>query len=214
MKLNGYKHIVWDWNGTLLNDMWLCVESINQTLTRRDMTLLSQQRYQQLFDFPVIDFYRRLGFDFEKESFSDLAHEYHDGYEPRWSECDLQPGALVLLRYFEKNTLSQSLLSAAHQSMLDDGVRHFQLENFFIKTMGQENNQGLGKIDKGKAWVTELTYQPYKVLLIGDTTHDYDVAAAMGIDCVLIVSGHHCREKLQTRGAPVYDSLEALMEHH
>ena len=96
--------------------------------------------------------------------------------------------------------------------MLDDGVRHFQLENFFIKTIGLENNQANGKIDKGKDWVTELNYQPHEVLLIGDTTHDYDVAAAMGIDCILIVSGHHRRDKLQTRPVPVYDSLEELID--
>jgi len=212
MKLNGYKHIIWDWNGTLLNDMWLCVESINLTLTRRDMPLLSRQRYQEMFDFPVIDFYRRLGFDFDKESFSDLACEYHDSYKSRWPECDLQPAALDLLRYFQQNHLSQSLLSAAHQSMLDDGVRHFQLESFFIKTIGLENNQANGKIDKGKDWVTELNYPSHEVLLIGDTTHDYDVAAAMGIDCLLIVSGHHLRDKLQTRPVPVYDSLEELID--
>ena len=211
MKLNGYRHIIWDWNGTLLNDMWLCVESINLTLARRDMPLLSQQRYQEMFDFPVIDFYRRLGFDFERESFSDLAHEYHDSYENRWPECDLQPAALAALNYFQQRGLSQSLLSAAHQGMLNDGVRHFQLENFFTKTIGMDNNQALGKIDQGRHWIEKLHYGAHEVLLIGDTIHDYDVAAAMGIDCVLVVSGHHRREKLQTRPAPVYDNLEHFL---
>ena len=58
-----YKHIMWDWNGTLLNDSHMAVMVINQTLAKRDMPTIDHERYQQIFGFPVIDYYRRLGFD-------------------------------------------------------------------------------------------------------------------------------------------------------
>ena len=64
-----YKHIVWDWNGTLLDDRWLCIEAINYVLKSRNMPLVSNKDYRNLFCFPVIEYYKKLGFDFTKEPF-------------------------------------------------------------------------------------------------------------------------------------------------
>ena len=58
------KHIVWDWNGTLLDDRWLTIAVMNRLLARRNMDELTEDRYLQLFTFPGIDYNRRLGFDF------------------------------------------------------------------------------------------------------------------------------------------------------
>ena len=61
------KHIIWDWNGTLLDDKWLCVESINQALQKRNLPELSDDRYMEVFTFPVQEYYKAVGFDFDKE---------------------------------------------------------------------------------------------------------------------------------------------------
>ncbi len=211
MNLTRYRHIIWDWNGTLLNDLWLCLESINAALRRRGLAPLTAKRYQDEFDFPVIDFYRKIGFDFETESFADLAHEYHAMYEPRWIECDLQVGAREVLDEARARGITQSLLSAAHQSMLDTCVEHFALGEFFISILGARCNQAHGKITEGRAWMDKLHYGPHEVLLVGDTTHDAEVARAIGADCVLIGSGHHRRERLETCGVAVFDSLTPFL---
>ena len=64
-----YKHIIWDWNGTLLNDTWLCVEGINKSLEKRSLQTITEEIYRKVFSFPVEDYYKRLGFDFKKEPF-------------------------------------------------------------------------------------------------------------------------------------------------
>ena len=211
MNLRNYKHIIWDWNGTLLNDLWLCLESVNAALARRGLVRLTEKQYQDEFDFPVIDFYRKIGFDFDKESFADLAHEYHAVYEPRWSECDLQEGAVDALEYLRAEGTGQSILSAAHQSMLDVCMEYFELGAFFMGVLGARCNQAYGKVDEGRGWMKKLDCGPHEVLLVGDTTHDAEVAQAIGADCVLIESGHHRRDKLETCGVPVYDSLAILL---
>ena len=211
MNLTNYKHIIWDWNGTLLNDLWLCLESVNAALARRGLAGLTEKQYQDEFDFPVIDFYRKVGFDFDKESFADLAHEYHAVYEPRWSECDLQIGARDALEWLSAAGIGQSLLSAAHQSMLDACVKHFKLGPFFMAVLGARCNQAHGKVDEGRGWMEKLDCGPHDVLLVGDTTHDAEVARAIGADCVLIESGHHRRDKLETCGVEVCDSLADLL---
>ena len=46
-----YKHIIWDWNGTLLDDRWLCVEGINQALVKRDLNPISENKYREILPF-------------------------------------------------------------------------------------------------------------------------------------------------------------------
>jgi phosphoglycolate phosphatase len=75
-----YKHIIWDWNGTLFDDAWLCIEIINAMLVRRGLTRLTPEEYEQIFDFPVRDYYSRIGFDFQVEPFEKLSDEFIDRY--------------------------------------------------------------------------------------------------------------------------------------
>jgi len=118
MERSKYKHIIWDWNGTLLDDAWLCVDVINGVLSRRNMSTISLRQYQELFNFPVIDYYVRLGFDFEKESFEIVGTEFIDNYEKRRHEVNLQKGAKAVLKSVREADLTQSLLSASLQTTL------------------------------------------------------------------------------------------------
>ena len=79
-----YKHVIWDWNGTLLDDVGECVAVLNDMLGKRGMELATVERYQKAFSFPVINFYLDLGFDFEKEPFDKVADEYIESYSRRW----------------------------------------------------------------------------------------------------------------------------------
>ena len=67
-----YKHIIWDWNGTLLDDGWLFVDVMNTILKRRKMNTITLEKYREIFGFPVKNYYIKLGFDLEKEPFEDL----------------------------------------------------------------------------------------------------------------------------------------------
>ena len=51
--------ILWDWNGTLLDDVEVCIESMNSMLSKRKKPLLTREHYKEIFTFPVIDYYRK-----------------------------------------------------------------------------------------------------------------------------------------------------------
>ena len=92
-----YEHVIWDWNGTLLDDAWLCVDIMNGLLSARGLSLLTPQRYAQVLTFPLADYYRELGFDFDREPFETLGAEFIREYERRRLECGLRGGALKVL---------------------------------------------------------------------------------------------------------------------
>ena len=207
LKPSQYKHIIWDWNGTLVDDAWLCVDIMDGMLKARSMQQLSMDRYQRLFDFPVIDYYRRLGFDFEKEPFTVSGSEFIANYNARFHEPELHLGVVQLLDYVESTGLTQSILSAGKQEYVNDWITHHHLKKYFIKILGIDNHYASGKTDIGKNWVLEMEYSPEEVLMVGDTIHDLEVANAMGIKCVLIAQGHTNYSRLQKTGAPVFNDL-------
>ncbi|MCD4830696.1 MAG: HAD family hydrolase [Anaerohalosphaeraceae bacterium] len=205
-----YKHIIWDFNGTILDDAWLCVDVLGSLLSKRKMPPVSMQQYQKDFDFPVIDYYRKIGFDFEKESFDSVAAEYIAGYESRIHQCALQNGVLETLKKLRHAGQAQHVLSAAHQGSLEVALKKLGLRKYFEKIAGLADYYAHSKIDIGKSLLEELKVKGSEVLMIGDTTHDFEVACQTGFDCVLIPSGHQNKKRLIACGAAVCDSLDQL----
>ncbi len=205
-----YKHIIWDWNGTLLDDRWLTVEAMNQVLSRRKMPLLTEDQYLEVFTFPVIEYYRQIGFDFDQEPFTVSGTEFIEEYTLRMQEPVLHDGARAFMKHVERKGLTQSLLSAASQSMLETLMDYHGLRTYFLKLVGQDNHYAHGKEAAGKAWMEELHYGPHEVLLIGDTIHDREVAQSIGADCVLLSRGHTSHERLMNTGGMVFKDFEEL----
>lgn len=208
--MSKYEHIIWDFNGTLMDDAWLCIDVMNDMLNRRGMITLSPKRYGDIFDFPVKDYYLRAGWDFSRYPFEMLSDEFMAGYHARKLECKLRSGAeQVLASLFEKG-VSQSIISAAQQSMVEELVIYYQIEPYFRGIRGLDNHHAAGKTEIGLKWLEELEIEPEKVLMVGDTVHDYAVAQAMGVDCVLISSGHQAKTRLQTTWIPVVERLDEI----
>ena len=206
-----YKHIMWDWNGTLLDDSRMAVMVINETLAKRDMPIISHSHYQKIFGFPVIDYYRRLGFDFVDESFEVVGTEFIEGYEKHKFDVGLHAGVEDVLLKLSSLRVSHSILSAYKQNTLDELVAHFGLTHRFLKIVGLNNHYAHSKVDNAIQWMSELEYETSEVLFVGDTDHYFEVAEAIGVDCVLIPGGHQTREALKKTGARVLDKLSDIL---
>lgn len=207
-----YKHIIWDWNGTLLNDTWLCVEVLNGLLARRGRTPISAEDYRANFGFPVVHFYEYLGFETDEDSFEAVSREFIGDYEVRWlTECALHPEAADVLAGMARAGLTHSVLSAAKQEALEIGIGHFGIRDHFHGLCGTDNIYARGKVEQGLRWIEGLDWDPHEVVLIGDTLHDYEVAEAMGTDCILMTHGHHTPDRLAATGKPVAHSLRELV---
>ena len=112
IELKNFTHIIWDWNGTLLDDAWLCVDVMNGMLKKRGLPLKTVEEYRELFDFPVKDYYAKLGYDFDKEPFDEVGMEFIIKYNKRQDETLLHPEVLEILAAFNTRGFSQNILSA------------------------------------------------------------------------------------------------------
>lgn len=209
-QLKTYQHIIWDWNGTLLDDAWLCVEIMNGQLEKYSLPPISPSQYADLFRFPVKDYYADLGFNFEQIPFEKVSDGFIAEYERRKLECPVRPEGLKLLNKIAQNSRGQSIISASKQDSLNEITQHYQVYDLFMSVRGLDNHHAASKLDIGRAWMEESGIPPDQVLMIGDTLHDHHLAQDLGIDCILLTSGHQSRARLEESGVIVVDSLDKL----
>lgn len=207
-----YKHIIWDWNGTLLDDGWLFVDVMNTILKRRKMKTITLEKYREIFGFPVKNYYTKLGFDLEKEPFEESGMEFIKGYENRRYEAQLYPQVIPLLSDLQTIGISHSILSAQHQTLLDDLTQYYNIRDHFIQVVGLDNHYAHSKVENGIQWVNRLKLNAQEILLIGDTDHDFEVAETIGVDCLLLSHGHHSPNRLQKTGATVVQGVNDIFQ--
>ena len=203
-------HVIWDWNGTLVDDAWLCVEIVNELLARRGLAPTTPCKYSEVFGFPLRSYYQRVGFDLEREDFEAMGDEFNICYNQRRRECRLREGAREALAALSRNGIGQSLLSASDQVSLEEMVADYGLRPHFAAVAGVDNGLGEGKIERGHRHLADLNCRGDEVLLVGDTLHDIEVAAALGVPCVLLPSGHQSRHRLEMGECAVVDGLFAV----
>lgn len=204
------RHLIWDWNGTLLDDVDLCLEALNGLLTRRARPPIDAAYYRQHFTFPVVRFYEHLGFDLAAEPFADLSVEFIQAYEARRLDCALFPRTQEVLTAATTAGLTMSIISAYHRASLAEIIAHHALGDHFESLEGLDNIYAHGKHDLAAAWLQRTGYAAETCLFIGDTCHDYEVASSLGIPCLLVAHGHQHAARLKATGAPVVADLQAV----
>ena len=212
MKKN-YKHIIWDWNGTLFNDVDLCVDVMNGILLRNKKPGISVNHYKSIFAFPVVNYYKILGLDTSEEKFKDLSVDFIGEYESRKTECMLTENAASILDEISQSGIKQSILSAYTQNTLEELVGEMKIEHHFENIVGLDNIYAAGKNGIAKKLMNKIEEPSEEILLIGDTEHDYEIARELGVDSILAATGHQTKEKLLKLGVPVVNELAELKNY-
>jgi len=208
----GFDTVVWDFNGTLIDDLDLVVRSVNRQLAKRNLPSLTADAYRDVFGFPVQDYYRRIGVTFESETMADLSADFFAEYAPALKDCPLHDGALDTLRQLKTRGLRQFVLSAMEEGMLRSMIDHFGIPRFFTGVYGLAHQEGDSKVSRGRELQQDFGIDPRTALLIGDTAHDAEVAETLGLSVALVSRGHQSTERLRETGYPVYESYRELSQ--
>ena len=213
MKNHRYSHIIWDWNGTLLNDVDWCIKQMNRMLDKRSKRMLaSVSEYHEAFGFPIVEYYKNVGFDFQEESFEALAQEYIDLYHGKGSDSvTLYKGAEYVLETIRSLQISQIILSASAQINLEMQMSPFDIKSYFGEVLGISDIYAKSKLEIGIEYISRNNAQ--NGIMIGDTTHDFEVSKAMGVECVLVSHGHQSKKTLVQCSVPVFDNLEEVLSY-
>jgi phosphoglycolate phosphatase len=211
--IQNFEHIIWDWNGTLLNDTALSLNIINGLLKSKNLKSLSLEDYRLIFDFPVKNYYEKAGFNFTEYSFEEVGKQWMDEYEIRKGETVLFEGTKNVLDYISSLGIGQSILSAYSLDTLIEMINDHRLTKYFKHITGLDHIYATSKLDIGRELINKINVPIQKIVLIGDTIHDHEVASELGIQCILIANGHQSRERLLLSGFPVLNDIRKLITY-
>lgn len=213
--MNAPPYIIWDWNGTLIDDVTAAVNALNRMLSIRGVAPVTRDFYRANFGFPVRPFYAVAGLDMEKEDWDKICTDFHQfiAEEP---DQHLRPDAKNALQLVLDQGGRQSILSALRQDLLHRDTAREGIQSFFDTLFGVDNLDGATKLSRGHDLIAHLKSagllspdQP--VFFIGDTLHDAEVGSALGATPILVESGHQNGDRLRASGNIVVSSLIAAV---
>ena len=201
-------YILWDWNGTLLDDTEAALATLNEMITVRGGQPIGMEFYRDHFAFPVRPFYDKIGIVAHNEDeWNGIAHEYHEVYgrQPK----KLNPLAVTALEMAKEAGCRQSIVSALRQDLLEADMARNGVTKYFERICGSDNLDGASKLERARVLLrtlSETVPSDTHFVLIGDALHDKEVADALGIDCILCAQGSHAAWRLRAV-APTGDTL-------
>jgi phosphoglycolate phosphatase-like HAD superfamily hydrolase len=205
------KHLVWDWNGTLLDDLSLVVSSTNTAFASVGARDVGSDEHRRAFRRPVADFYAEmLGRAVDAEEFGRLDRIFHDAYRLGLTDISLAADAMAAIKTWEG---SQSLLSMWFHSELVPAVETYGLTGVFTRIDGLRTEVG-GDLKAGHLarHLAELGVAGDRVVMIGDSLDDAYAAESVGGSAVLYTGGFTDPDRLRASGYPVADTLVGAVE--
>lgn len=207
-----YTHCIWDFNGTVLDDIDAGVGAVNALLAQRGLPVLeNREAYRRVFGFPVRAYYEKLGFDFSREPYEVVAPLWVAEYQKRVGNSGLFDDVRETIERFRERGIHQILLSATERSMLRGQTDDLGISACFDEILGLDTIHAYSKCELAAQWRRD---NPKAVaFFMGDTDHDAEAATAAGADCFLIAGGHQSLAKLKATGAPVFYSRREVCDH-
>ena len=208
-----YKVIIWDFNGTLIDDVNAALSSVNDMLKRRNLPEITMQQYASYVDTPIIKFYEHIFDDLYSMDFNEIAFEFNAGYDKHLPQKAVMANAEKVLEYFNSKGKLQTVISATHIDKVTKRLEEFGLRGYFDKILAHNNLIAEDKTHLAVKYFAEKQIKPEEAVVIGDCVADYKMAQAIGADCILTTQGHQSRVEFAQTSAIIIDSLSELKNH-
>lgn len=205
----GVRHIIWDWNGTLLDDNHANLAAVNAVCDAYGAPQLTLQDWRRAYYRPLLACYQDLlGHPLDDADWSRLNSIYGRAYLGLLAECPLADGVEETLSRWRAAGRTQSLLSMATHDHVARLVADRGVDHHFTRVDGRARDATEdSKTEHLVGHLAALGADPAEVVLVGDIDDDAHAAHAAGARAVLVTTGLMDTERLRATGAPVVDSV-------
>ena len=207
-----YSYVLWDWNGTLLDDVDASIDCVNVLLEKLGLQKTNKDEYFEHMDMPIKKYYENL-FSSRKEKldYESCTENFHKNYPKFADEVGLHKNAVEMLEFFKNAGVKQSIVSAFEKGMLNAQVEKLGVRDYFEVVSGNDDVYVGSKSQRAIDLVRD--FDKGKVLYIGDTKADVETALDVGCDCILFSGGHYSKKALEEFSFPVIDDLIELKKY-
>ena len=201
------KYIIWDWNGTIVDDAGIALDAVNDMLREQHRPEITLEEYRNAMDTPILRFYEQF-FDMKATDFNWITERFQSGYEDHKDQLRLHEGVEGLLEYCRQKGCHQIILSSSATRIIQFYAKLFGVADYFEAVLGADDLLAAGKIERAVGYFEQNKIPKAETVMIGDSVHDFDVSQALGIDCILMSGGHQDLQSLQSCGCPVITSFQ------
>ncbi|MDO5084823.1 hypothetical protein EII25_04450 [Erysipelotrichaceae bacterium OH741_COT-311] len=203
------KYIIWDFNGTILDDVDICLKAENILNKRyRINRIVSKEEYLELFEFPVIRYYEKLGYNFDVIDYHVLSKEFIHLYDQYFHEATLMDGFINKIEESIALNNRNVIISASRKDLLLKQCQELKIDHYFDEILGSDNILGKGKMEVAMQWIQDNNIDVSRCLFIGDSIHDLHCAKAIDVACALVSKGHQSKNQLLKHTECVFDHLK------
>ncbi len=207
-----YSLVLWDYNGTIMDDVHAALGSVNDMLTKRGQPTIDIERYYSAIVTPIWGFYQEV-FEPGSITMEEAIAEFASGCKKHQKSNPLMQGVEDTIRYLYDSGVRQAVVSSSNVDLITDSLRSLGIDNYFHRILGLSDFYVGDKVFLAKEYLEETDTDASKVLVIGDTLMDYQMSRELNCDCVLLSAGHQSKTCLLTAGVPVIDSLSELIKY-
>lgn len=206
------KYLFLDFNGTVLDDVDLCLNLLNEMLVDKGHKPLNLEEYKKVFTFPIIEYYKKAGFDFKTYTFEELADVFIVEYSRRnKTEAFIFKDFKYLIDSLKNMRYKIVLCSASKKVLLIEQLKYFNILEYFDDVIGLDDHFAVSKLELAKKYIKEHEIDVVNSYFVGDTTHDAAVGEECGLNVILIDRGHQSEEVLEECNKMIVHSFEELI---
>ena len=183
--------IVFDWDGTLYDSTKLITRCIQSACADVGATVPSDRDASYVIGLGLADALHHAAPDFPRERYRELAERYRHHYLASLDDITLFEGTIDMLRALKASNHWLGVATGKTRRGLDDALQHSELQGLFDATRTADETAGKPDPRMLVELMRELGTSPARTLMVGDTTHDLQLAANAGCAGVAVSFGAH-----------------------
>jgi phosphoglycolate phosphatase len=186
-----YDLIVFDWDGTLFDSTALIVRCIQASCRDLEVDVPDDRQAAYVIGLGLEDALRCAAPGLARERYPELGARYRHHYFARQHELTLFAGIVPLLHALKNRNHWLAVATGKSRRGLDEALRSSRLHGLFDATRTADETASKPDPRMLIELMREFDAAPERTLMIGDTTHDLQMAANAGAASVAVSYGAH-----------------------
>ncbi len=202
-----FKNIIFDWSGTLVDDLGPVLDATNQIFVHYGKPGWTREEFKEKFFLPFPKFYAK---HLPEATMVELEHHYHRSFKCLEDNVSLLPYAREFLDFCKRENYRIFLLSTIH-------AEHFKIQSERLGVRDYFERPYVQIIDK-KVKINQIIadhdLNPRETIFVGDMQHDIDTAHHGGVTAIAVLTGYDSEEKLKKSNPDLmFGNLKGLQDY-
>ena len=204
-------HIIWDFNGTVLDDVHMAVAAVNDMLISRGLETTNLEVYKNTLTMPLTEYYKTVGI--YCDDIAGLSVEFRGFCAKHPELAKIADGVKEVIAYAKEKGITNVLMSSLYHPHLIEEVEKYSVADWFDEIIGLSDRNLGSKQNNALEYIERHKLNANNILFIGDIISDSQMAKSVGGQTILISNGHMSYERCKKQTENTYENIREVIEY-